>query len=221
MGWRDKGRDHTNIARLGKGDRLYLWGESGVPLFLTIVWGLECSRGDLLTDGILLKTLDSLLSYYRCCRYPDKVYAPHYSADEVLEQWVQMASGRLKQGEAAKASYTVHVLVLLLARRLWRGFLRDRWQLIGEVDSVQLIPDAPEDLLRWDWAHSRGSEQSTKHGAPQSWKELLQACRMDTSAKLPPALTRYLDFAVLFLICFPHRLNGDFALFLEKKFTAI
>ena len=182
---------------------------------------MERQRPRLLTDGILLKALDGLLSYYKHGRCPYKVYAPHYSADEVMEQWVQVASGQLKPGEAAKASYTVHVLVLLLARRLWCGFLSARWQLIADVDIVQLIPDAPEDLLRWDWAHSRGSEQSTKHGAPQSWKELLQSCRMDMSAKLPSVLTRHLDFAVLFLICFPHRLNGDFGLFLEKHFTAI
>jgi hypothetical protein len=73
----------------------------------------------------------------------------------------------------------------------------------------------------WHWGHERGGNQSRKFSAPQSWQELLAHSREDESDNLPSVLKDDTDFAILFILCFPHRLTRALAKHLEEKTTYI
>jgi hypothetical protein len=88
---------------------------------------------------------------------------------------------------------------------------------ITKTDMERLVPDAPRDLLLWRWGYDRGSNQSRKFGTPQSWQELLAESRRDEDWSLPAVIRDEPDFAVLFVLCFPHRLTRGLLKHLEEK----
>ena len=196
------------IVELFKSNRLLLWGDSSVPFFLATMWAVDETRGDQLSDGILLSLLSAVC--VTCCNSnPMKLAPPYKSADDAISKtftslFEEKDSTATQQ--YASASFSLGPLVTLTTRRLWRNQLASLWSLITKLDAVQLVPDEPRDLLLWDWGHISGSNQSRRFAAPQSWAELLKEARRNEDNALPTTLKEHLDFELLFLLCFPHRL---------------
>ncbi len=142
---------------------------------------------------------------------------PHDSADEAISKFLR----RLFDGENAlesqsKASYSLESLVILAARRMWRNALASIWSEITEISLVKLVPDHPRDLLLWHWGQERGKEEDRLFGAPQSWRDLQIESRRNEDAALPSVLKDEFDFALLFALCFPHRLNKPLVKYFEN-----
>ena len=203
------------IEDLFKSGRFILWGESAIPFFLTSVWALDETRGNQLSDGILLSLISAICAT-NCSRLPIKLASPYESADEANARVFRPRfEGEAVRSLQAAASHALSPLVTIAARRLWRNFLASRWSQITKIDAVQLTPDRPRDLLLWDWGHERGTDQSRRFSAPQSWSELLREARVDDSQELPRVLTENFDFSLLFLLCFPHRLFRPLVKYLD------
>lgn len=215
--WQHESLAKEKLEQLFSGGRFILWGESAVPFFLTTTWALDQLRPDHLADTVLLATLGAITGRNSRHSFP-KLPPPYDSPDEANAK----ALRRLFAAETAldlqaTASYTLESLVTLVARRLWRNALAALWSPITKIDLVRLVPDAPRDLLLWRWGYNRESNQSRKFGTPQSWQELLSESRRNEDASLPAVITDEPDFAVLFVLCFPHRLTRGLVKHLEEK----
>jgi hypothetical protein len=205
--WSEEERAKQKLEELHKGGRLFVWGESAVPMFLAVMWAAEKLRADHWSDAVLLSVLAGVATA-NSGRLNHKLAPPHDSADEALEVIFQRVLQKkpIKEVQAA-ASYTLEPLVILAARRLWRNSLASFWEQITKTTLVRLVADHPRDLLLWNWRHERGSNDSRNFAAPQSWRELLIEARRAEDESLPSVLRDEPDFRWLFLLCFPHRLT--------------
>jgi hypothetical protein len=213
--WPQEGLAKETLERLFIERRLVVWGESAIPFFLAAMWALDNLRGDQFSDTILFVAL-SLVVRQNCRLSAPKLPPPYDSADEANAKALRRLFENEKAMETqATASYTLEPLVTIAARRLWRNLLAGLWSPITKIDLVRLVPDDPNDLLLWSWGHERGSNQTRLFPAPQSWRELLLESRRDESGALPEAIKQEFDFAVLFLLCFPHRLTNALVKYFE------
>jgi hypothetical protein len=215
--WDQEALAKKKIEQLFSDGRFYFWGESAVPFWLAAMWALDQLRSDHFSDKMLFSMLSVIAQQNSKLEFP-KYPAPYDSADEALSK----AFRRLFDGEKAMelqaaSSYTLESLVAIMARRLWRNALSMIWPEITKVNLVRLIPDKPHDLLLWNWGEKFGSNQSRIFPTPQSWTELLAESRRDEDDSLPNVIKEDLDFELLFLICFPHRLNKAFVKHLENR----
>jgi len=104
----------------------------------------------------------------------------------------------------------------IAARRMWRNVLATFWAPITKIDLIRVVPDEPADSLLWNWGHDRGLNQSRKFSAPHSWSALLAESRRDESDSLPSVIREEFDFALVFVLCFPHRLTRALVKYFES-----
>jgi len=214
--WQHESLARENLERLFTDGRLIVWGESAVPFFLTATWALDHLRPDHFADRFLFAALGAVTHQNSRHAFP-KLPPPYDSPDEAsAKAFRRVFAGETALDLQATASYTLEALVTLVARRLWRNALAALWSPITKIDMERLVPDAPRDLLLWRWGHDRGSNQSRKFGTPQSWQELLAESRRDEDSSLPTVIRDEPDFAVLFLLCFPHRLTRGLVKHMEE-----
>lgn len=215
--WKDESLAKKKLEELFSNGRFFLWGESAVPFFLAAMWTLDQLRGDQFADRILFSVLSAIA--YQNSKHPfPKLPPPYDSADEANAK----ALRRLFEDETAlelqaAASYTLESLVTLAARRMWRNALATIWSPITKIDLVKVVPDKPRDMLLWRWGHERGKNQSRKFAAPQRWSDLLAESRHDESGSLPNLIKDDFEFAMLFVLCFPHRLTRGLVKHLDEK----
>ena len=201
--------------------RLFLWGESAVPLFLMQLWARDKLRADQSADGILFGVLSAVTIVNSRIDGP-KLPSPYDSADEANAKALRRAfDGEQAMDLQSAASYTLEPLVCLMARRLWRNTLAPLWPRITKIDLIRLVPDKPRDLLLWDWRHRHGTNQSRRFPSPQSWRELLHDARTDEARSVPSVIRDEFDFAVLFAMCFPHRLTRPVVKHLDDVVRAL
>ena len=60
-------------------------------------------------------------------------------------------------------------------------------------------------------------DQSRSYDALQSWQQLVREARRSEDDCLPTAIKEHFDFSLLFLLCYPHRLNTALIEHLEDK----
>ena len=207
------------IKRMFTESRCVIWGESAVPFFLATMWAIDQLRGDQFGDQILLSALGTIAHTNSKVHGP-KLPNPYDSADEANARFLDRLFKKHKAMDLqATASYTLAPLVMITARRLWRNALASLWYQITEVSLISAIPDAPIDLLLWRWEHQRGNQRSRLFGAPQSWHRLLEESRRPETESLPIVLREEFDFALLFLLCYPHRLTTALAKHFETTMS--
>ena len=143
------------IEQLITDARLLLWGESAVPFFLAVIWGLDTMRADQFSDVVLIRILFALVNR-NSSPVALKLSSPYESADEANAKLLRrIFDGETAMDYEATDSFAIEPLVTLATRRLWRNALASVWAQITKVQSIQLIPDAPHDLLLWRWGHLR------------------------------------------------------------------
>ncbi|MDO8545527.1 MAG: hypothetical protein Q7S40_34220 [Opitutaceae bacterium] len=205
--WPEEAKAKQKLEDLQQRGRLTVWGESAVPMFLSIMWAMDKLRADRWSDQILLSILAGVANT-NSARLNYKLAPPHDSADDAIEVLFQrMLEKKPVMEVQAAAAYTLEPLVTLAARRLWRNTLAGLWSEISKTTLVRLAADHPRDLLLWNWRHQCGSNDSRNFATPQSWAELLAEARRPENASLPAVLLAEYDFSWLFLLCFPHRLT--------------
>jgi hypothetical protein len=216
-GWEQQTLAKKILEELVTGGRLVIWGESAVPFFLTGMWALDKLRGDQFSDKFLLLPLLAAIAHLNSSPLSLKLGNPYQSADEANAKAFRSLFEQDKATEVlASASYSLHSLVTIAARRLWRNHLAAMWTFITRIDSIELVPDKPRDLLLWNWEHKRGRNQARRFGVPQSWRELLVESRRNEDDSLPGGIKDHLDFALLFVLCYPHRLTPALVKHLEE-----
>jgi len=197
-------RTLMDVLRQG---RVFIWGESAIPFVLAIVWALDVLTPEQLSDGLLLSTIGVIA---RTNTTSGSLKLPHVydSADEAMAKVLRgLLDGEGGLRQQAPVSLALEPLVHLAALRLWRNQLAGMWSPLSKVRLLRLVPDEPVDTLLWRWERTCGQNQTRNFNAPQSWPELLAEARRDELRSIPNILRERFEFALLFLLCFPHRIS--------------
>jgi hypothetical protein len=219
--WREEQRAKALIEDMISRERFFPWGESAVPFFMMIIWALDKLRADQFSDGILLRTI-SIIAHINSRLNAPKLPPPYDSADEANAKLLRrQLNGEKQLDTRAAAAYTLEPLVTIAARRLWRNTLASIWKQISRISLLRLVPDIPRDILLWRWNYKSGVEQSRLYDTPQSWRQLLIEARRSDEHLLPRVLRDNFDFALLFVLCYPHRFATPLIKYLDESIRKI
>ena len=182
-------------------------GESGVAAFLATATAFE-QLGDVQRGGDMMLSLVKMLSIANQRHSPQALADPYHELEQVLLHHMG-ADSDLDGEEFDGRSYTLHVGIEWLARRLWRQHLALMWPDITQVEHVELRPSAPDQYLASNDEHAE--MRTWFPGQPQSWSALLEDARTLDSASLPDALWEHRELIPYLPLLFPHRLTRAMA----------
>lgn len=204
------------IYKLVRDERLCFWGESALPSFLSVFWMLEHSKYHHVGENMLVQTL-SLLAKRNHKLSDDPLAGPEISPDDVLLKLLkEIQNARPRQGRRAPVSWGIESLLHLLALRMRRQALKVRWHEITHVEMASFRPKRVIDTLTWHC--NAGEEIERLPGKPQSWRELSARARKIDLSTLPNILQEDKEFALMFILAYPHRASIDLIKYLDASF---
>jgi hypothetical protein len=205
----------TLLRKLSTDGRMWFWGESAIPHFLSVIWFLESTTGNIAPDLMLL-TLIGALGRKNFHDSDQALADPYVSADEVLcSLFERIERPPDEPNQKACASFGLEALVLMAVRRLLRQSLKGLWYQLSEVNLAQFRPTKPHELLLWKC--SDGKESSRWYARPESWASLRHEAEHDTPEILPSVLQDP-AFALMFLLVYPHRMSVALIRHLDLNF---
>lgn len=196
--------------------RLYFWGEGALSQFLVVIWMLERGGRQVSAHSLLLALIEDISA--QNAKHSQEPYEdPYVSPDDCLAKLFE----KIKKQEhsprrQAVESYSLFPLVILAVRRNRRAELEELWRQLTDVAITWFRPEVPEDALLWHC--ERGREYSDGFGRPQSWKELCEAAFRDDRDRLPIVLQDDLEFALLYMLVFQHRIMASMTKYLDDIF---
>ena len=200
----DAAASQRRLEMLLSKERLFVWGESAVPHLLTIQWYCE-QRAMSITALPALASIISALCERNHPRAEDECFPPPLiSADDVMVKLFNSESPP-EPNRRAPGTWSLQTLMDFLARRDQRAFLENSWRRISRLDMMSFQPTPTIDGLVWECPH--GHEAVRNPDMTQSWKVLKNEAVADRSAKLPQVIRTNRDFALMFLLAYPHRLS--------------
>lgn len=214
----DKEEAKRRLEMLLADGRLFAWGESAVPHLLAIQWYAEKQAMPL--DALpSLKSVISTICERNHIRSEDECFPPPMvSPDEVLADLFSTDAPK-EPNRRCPGTWSLEALIDFLARRNHRDFLTGVWREISHLDLVSFQPRSAIDGLLWQ--SSEGHEAVRKPAMEQSWSVLVEGAREDRSEALPEILREDREFALMFLLAYPHRLSRGLIGFLDQEVGAI
>jgi hypothetical protein len=206
----------SRLETLLRKNRFFLWGESAVSNLLLIQWYSESHS--LSIDALpMIELVIAELCERNHHRSEDEYFPPPtVSADEVLEQLFN-PEPRKERNRRCPGTWSLQSLLGFLARRNRRPFLDSNWRKISHLDMMSFQPDRAIDMLLWEC--SEGRESMRKPEREQSWAKLLSDSHEDRTAILPTVLIQNPDFALMFMLVYPHRLSPALVEFLDREYA--
>lgn len=162
---------------------LYLWGESAVPSFLSLIWFKKKSTGTAAPDFLLASLIRSIASSHRQDR-PSGLPSPYVSPGEVLLS--QIPGSGVRPEEPPGQSYCLEGLVLLLSKRNWRETAANIWPDISRVPFAGYKPARLTDTYRW--LTEQGQNTTVVPLPTQSWTELRKRAESAIGETVPRLL---------------------------------
>lgn len=193
----------------------WLWGESAVPYFLSVIWFLGRGSG-MGTEELLLKILSAIAQANSQSdeeAFPD----PYHQADEVIRIRV-LGEGKFEEDFKGR-SYTLEALIALAARRLRRKFLDYMWPYVTRVACASFSSDSRTGF--YEWTSREGALVTRYPRLTQSWSELLEESRVTKTDSLPRELILRPSFLLRFLLVYPHRISTEAVKFLDDWVSSL
>ena len=204
------------VHRLVTNGRVFFWGESALPNFLVICWMLEQSGQSWLAEGVMLGVVGALTKFNQKLS-ANPLSGPEVLPDEVFSSILKKnAKPEMAHGRRAPVSWSLESLLHLLAIRMRRQALKARWWDITHVEMASFRPNRAADALLW--FTNAGEEMERLAGKPQSWKEFTGIARTNDLNALPAILRNDPDFALMFMLAYPHRASTILVKALDKWF---
>jgi len=196
-------------------DRLFAWGESAVPHLLAIQWYAE--REGLRVSALAgIESVISTLCERNHIRSEDEYFPPPLvSADDALSQ-LFTSDLTTNVNRRVPGTWSLETLVEFFARRQLRIPLERAWRNLSRLDMVSFQPEPATDGLLWK--SPRGHEAIRKPEMTQSWKVLTEKANEDRSKRLPNVLRKDLEFALMFLLTYPHRMSAGIVHLLDANY---
>jgi hypothetical protein len=202
------------ISRLARDGRFYFWGESALPNFLAIFWMLEHHGQNWFGEELLLQIINALTKQNQKLS-DDPLQGPEISPDKCFSSILEkLRNPKPRRGRRAPVSWSLESLVQLLAIRMRRQALKARWWNITQVEMASFKPTRNADTLLWNC--DEGEEMERLPGKPQKWGELTAAAKSNDISVLPRILQDDPDFALMFILAYPHRASTTLVKALDK-----
>jgi len=190
--------------------KLELWGEAAAPQIFAVILCLSSRGLGHLGDRLLFELLKGIIELN------DKeqgISDPYHHLGEVA---------MMKQGFVEKArpenfkgrSFILESVVLLCARRGWRGTLAEFWKSITSIDFAEFRPDTLWQYCLWEC--EEGKLHVTKPKAPQSWTELEHNATNVNPTTIPRLFRDVPEALLLFLMAYPHRIQTSAIMYLDS-----
>ncbi|MGB9119883.1 MAG: hypothetical protein WCE73_04630 [Candidatus Angelobacter sp.] len=182
-------------------------GEYDVASFYVFVCALE-QLGDMKTAEHLMLSLADTLAVQNKRHSPNPLPDPYHDTEQVLLHQLG-ADSNLDGEEFDGRSYTLHVAIEWLARRLLRQHLARMWPAITRVQFFEFNPSGPDRYLAVE--DDEGELKMWFPGQPQSWSALLaQSMELDKT-RLPALLWSHREIIPYLPLLLPHRLTAMLA----------
>ena len=199
--------DRVRQVLLREREHARIVGESGVPAF----YELSCALGhlgDILPAEFRMLALASRIATANRRHSPDALPDPYHGPEQILMNRVSGDSDFEDENFDGR-SYTLHVAIDWIARRLWRQRLAAMWPEITRIQFMEFRPSAPDRYLAPK--DDDGVLTERFPGQPQSWAALLASARTKDYTVLPPVLRRQREMIPYLPLLFPYRFTATLA----------
>lgn len=182
-------------------------GECDSAAWMLVSSALE-QLGEIRTAEVMILSLAATLSSCNQRHSSRALPDPYHDTEQVLMHQIG-ADSDLGEEEFDGRSYTLHVAIEWLARRLWRQHLARMWRDISEVEFLEFQPSTPDRYLAP--VDDEGELRMWWADRPQSWAALLAKARTFEVARLPPVLMEHREMLPYLALLFPYRLTSTLA----------
>ena len=201
--------EKTNVRTVLKREvsHLRIAGECDAAPWMVTACALEHLGQIQLAEGMMLSLVRTLSKLNQ--RHSEKALAdPYHTTEQVLLH--QFGADSDLDGEHFDGrSYTLHIAIAWLARRLWRQHLAMMWSDITHVEFLEFQPSTPNQYLAVE--DPDGRLRTSFAGQPQSWGALLAQSRILDRSQLPEILWERREMIPYLPLLFPYRLTATLA----------
>lgn len=195
-----------------------LWGEAAVSQFLAFFWFRRMKSASINELGILISLIRDICKVNLSKKI--ELPPPYVSFAEVVRK--QLGISELSYRENFwGASYTLELLVYLIARRGLRQYINLFWPEITKMAFFSFIPHSAWQFCLWRTDKDGGLNQDVQPKMPQSWAELQKIARGKDISLIPQIFQEHPELLLMFVLVFPHRLTSDIAKYLDDAFHEI
>lgn len=215
------GHDHSlraDVRTLLNRECLFMgtMGEAGAPLVFLVAWAF----GELGNYALPVSLISGWASDLVRGNHPSSeegIPDPYHSVREV--QLARLTSDHtfLDEEQFTGKSYTFHIAVEWLARRLFRQTASSLWPGATRIDQMEHWPRVPDGFFRY--RDPNAQLQMGRFPVPTSWSELISAANKTNRNHIPDLLWERPELLPLLLLVFPHRFTSSYAGALDHLLT--
>lgn len=189
-----------------------MWGESAVPYLVLVALEADCQCRPAMSEQLLIQLLSEIASNNKSGGEGSGIPNVYYSPEEAIR--FNTGLDNLNSETFVGNSYTIGPLVDMLARRWRRQALASLWFSITRIALATYAPDCSAEWFRWK--SSEGALETRCVPEPQSWAELVNDAENLGYDGLPKTLIARPEFAVWFILVYPHRFTRRLARLVES-----
>jgi hypothetical protein len=191
---------------------LRLAGEATIALVLPMYWYLQETGNGIGAANLHKAVLNGLAD--AACKPDGGAPSPYYDVDTLLRAEIGLLDEPIDEGFALQ-SYMLRALLTIAARGGHREVLAATWKSISKVHCTEFHPETTEQFFHW--RAEDGELRSAFFPQTQSWAALqADATAMAQAATVPLQLRSHPDFALFFLMVYPHRVRSDIVAFIDE-----
>lgn len=185
--------------------KIRLWGEAAVPYLWLGALETEQYGQHTRSEGLLLLVLKTILEV-NSRRVGKALPNTYYGPEDAIRLTIGLDPTNLETFNGH--SYTAEPLIDFFARRLSRRTLASIWEKITRIQFVDFT--VAEEWEWFCWRAKHGSSKTSIPNAPESWTRLLEHSTAEPRG-IPKLIRDRPEFALLFVLVFPHRFGCDLA----------
>ena len=130
---------------------------------------------------------------------------PYYGSQRCVAALCETTANPMRRDSPLGSSYALGALVEFLVRRLRKQAMKSLWEGITFIHLSEMEYAMPQDFYLWRTYEGQLRQRYVER--PQAWDKLVAQARADSDKGLPMTLHSRPDFALMFMLVYPHRFN--------------
>ena len=195
---------------------MLLWGESAIPSFVSLALWLEQCGKSAQAEAVVQTIVEAIINL----NAPDSkegLPVPYYGVNRCVAALCRVASNPMRRDSPLGSSYCLDALTEFLVRRLRKQTLRLLWKGVTEIHLCEMEYANVTDFYLWRTFAGQLCQRYVKR--PQPWGELATRADEDSPASLPKTLRSHPDFAIMFMLVYPHRFGRGLLKLVDSAVT--
>lgn len=186
---------------------LRLIGEFAAPYYFAMAYLLS-RAGDFRASPQMIVDWARVVCHRNAPGSSSALPDPYHGPEELLMTLVSTdAREELNRERWDGASYTLHLAVSWLTRRLWRGSLQSLWSEVTRITHLDFLPASTSGFLLAEDAS--GTLNTRQYETPTSWRAIRSEADHVGLGCLTDLLTTRPDFMLFYPLLRPHRFNSQ------------